>query len=223
MPIEFYERSALLKIGKVIGLVLRIDANTANGVRGRFARLCVQVNLDKPLIRKIYLGKLEQYMQYEDINALCFSCGRIGHKREACPYHIRENPKDMGTEQCHEPESKDNATPLDKGVEGKNEGYGDWMVVSRRKTSTKIAAKVLVLEVSNTAESSQAPSVNSTSRTVGLDKIDGKRKASHLIPSDTLKEADKTYRSSRRNSGPTKSVGEAAGNGNAKLKAKYLV
>lgn len=60
LPIEFYEPLALLKIGKAIGLVLRIDANTINGVRGRFTRLCVQVNLDKPLIRMIYIGKLEQ-------------------------------------------------------------------------------------------------------------------------------------------------------------------
>ena len=72
LPIEFYEPSALLKIGKAIGPVLRIDANTANGVRGRFARLCEQVNLDKPLIRKLYLGKIEQFMQYEGINALFF-------------------------------------------------------------------------------------------------------------------------------------------------------
>ena len=78
--IEFYEPLALLKIGKAIGLVLRIDANTVNWVRGRFAHMCVQVNLDKPLIRKIYIGKIEQCVQYEGINALCFSCGRIGHR-----------------------------------------------------------------------------------------------------------------------------------------------
>ena len=59
MPIEFYEPNALLKIGKAIGLILRIDSHTANGERGRFARLCIEVNLDKPLVRKLYLGKLE--------------------------------------------------------------------------------------------------------------------------------------------------------------------
>lgn len=59
LPIEFYEHNALLKIGRAIGPILRIDANTTNGVRGRFARLCVQVNLDKSLVKTIFLGKLK--------------------------------------------------------------------------------------------------------------------------------------------------------------------
>ncbi|KAK9994007.1 hypothetical protein SO802_023710 [Lithocarpus litseifolius] len=179
LPIEFYKPSALLKIGKAIGPVLRIDANTANGVRGT--------------------------------NALCFSCGRIGHKREACPYHIRETPKDVGTEQSLTPDKNGNDTPLDKGVEGKKEDYGDWMVVSRRKPSNKNTAKLIGLGVSYTAESSQAPSCNSGSRMLGHDKTEGKRKACHLMPSDKLRGADKTFTSNRRNAGPTKNVGDAEG------------
>ena len=46
----------LRKIGEVIGPVLKIDAHTANGARGRFARLCVQVNFDKPLIKTVKIG-----------------------------------------------------------------------------------------------------------------------------------------------------------------------
>ena len=75
LPIKFYEHNALLKIGRAIGPVLRIDANTANGVRGRFAHLCVQVNLDKPLVKTIFLGKLKQVIQYGGIGTLCFECG----------------------------------------------------------------------------------------------------------------------------------------------------
>ncbi|KAK9991264.1 hypothetical protein SO802_026249 [Lithocarpus litseifolius] len=98
LPIEFYEPSELLKIGKAASLVLRIDSHTANGEMGQFARLYVQVNLDKPLIRKIFLGKLAQSVLYEGINTLCFSCGRIGHKLESCPYTIREHPKEQNVE-----------------------------------------------------------------------------------------------------------------------------
>lgn len=71
LPIEFYEPNALLKIRRAIGPILHIDSHVASGVRGRFTRLCVQVNLDKPLIREVYLGKLVQNVQYEGINSLC--------------------------------------------------------------------------------------------------------------------------------------------------------
>nr|POE88721.1 hypothetical protein CFP56_39220 [Quercus suber] len=49
LPIEFYDRSVLKEIGNAIGPVLRIDAYTASGSRGNYARLCVQVDLEKPL------------------------------------------------------------------------------------------------------------------------------------------------------------------------------
>ncbi|KAK7857807.1 hypothetical protein CFP56_015899 [Quercus suber] len=90
LPIEFYETNAFLKIGRAIGPVLRIDSYTANGVRGRFARLCVQVNLDKPLLSTKHIGKIVQSIQYEGIKTLCFTCGRVGHKMEACPHVIKE-------------------------------------------------------------------------------------------------------------------------------------
>lgn len=50
LPIEYYEPSVLREIGQAVGPVLRIDAQTATESRGRYARICVQVNLDNPLI-----------------------------------------------------------------------------------------------------------------------------------------------------------------------------
>lgn len=73
--------------------MLRIDTHTATETRGRFARLCVQVDLDKPLIRIIKCGGLEHPVQYEDISSMCFSCGRVGHKAEGCLYRTRSPKK----------------------------------------------------------------------------------------------------------------------------------
>ncbi|KAL0010005.1 hypothetical protein SO802_005113 [Lithocarpus litseifolius] len=85
LPIEYYEPTILRKIGQSIGPVLRIDAHTISSSRGRCARLCIQVNLERPLIRKVMVGKLAIKVQYEGINSLCFACGRIGHLQEAYP------------------------------------------------------------------------------------------------------------------------------------------
>lgn len=51
LPIEYYEPSVLQDLGKAIGPVLRIDTHIAAEARGRFTRLCVQVNFDKPLVK----------------------------------------------------------------------------------------------------------------------------------------------------------------------------
>ena len=64
LPIEYYNAEALQLIGKAIGNVLRVDTFTASETRRRFARICVQVDVDKPLATAILIGRLEQQICY---------------------------------------------------------------------------------------------------------------------------------------------------------------
>ena len=68
LPIEFYNPIMLNNMGSTIGPMLHIDSHTFNGPRGRFARICVQINIDKPLINSIKIGKMVQPVQYEGIH-----------------------------------------------------------------------------------------------------------------------------------------------------------
>ena len=88
LPVEYYHKDSLLKIGNGLGPILRVDFNTATGTRGRFARICVQLDLEQPLIRTIRVGKLKLAVVYKGIGLLCFHCGRIGHRSEWCPHRI---------------------------------------------------------------------------------------------------------------------------------------
>lgn len=101
LPIDYFNSEALLQIGRSIGNVLRVDSHTAMETRGRFARICVQVNVDKPLVTAVLIGKFEQVVCYEGLQRLCFSCGRIGHRKESCPYTIRPGswPREVETEE----------------------------------------------------------------------------------------------------------------------------
>lgn len=62
------------------------DRKTEEAVRGRFARLCVEVDLTKPLLPKLWIGKHPQRIEigkhpqrieYEGLRMLCFQCGRF--------------------------------------------------------------------------------------------------------------------------------------------------
>ena len=86
---------------------------------------------------------------YEGIQKLCFSCGRIGHKVEACPYTIcKEMDKELKAPMEEDQESQiydagDESAVLQNlhgivthnaceatDVDGQ---YGPWMMVSRKR------------------------------------------------------------------------------------------
>ncbi|GKV21615.1 hypothetical protein SLEP1_g31576 [Rubroshorea leprosula] len=86
LPSEYYDHCSLHKIGNTVGALLRVDAHTAHHTRGQYARICVRVDLDKPLVKTVRLGKIRQKVAYEGIRGLCFSCGRIGHRKSECTF-----------------------------------------------------------------------------------------------------------------------------------------
>ena len=93
LSIEYYEVEVLKQIGNSIGKILRIDTHTVAEARRRFAWLCVQVDIDKPLVTNILIGGLHQPVNYKGVHRPCFSCGQIGHRRDACPYVLRSPTK----------------------------------------------------------------------------------------------------------------------------------
>ena len=57
LPIKLYERDVLWQIGEAIGRVLRIDTHTAVEAWGKYARLCIQIDTNKPLTNTIVIGR----------------------------------------------------------------------------------------------------------------------------------------------------------------------
>ncbi|KAK4286166.1 hypothetical protein QN277_002760 [Acacia crassicarpa] len=83
--LEYYDREALTIIGDRIGETIKVDLNTSNQLRGRFARICVLVNLKEQLMAGFRIDDEEYALEYEGLHLLCSECGIYGHVGEACP------------------------------------------------------------------------------------------------------------------------------------------
>ena len=56
LPIEFFHPDILRVVGNTIGTFLHIENITTLVAKGCFARICVQIDLDKPLMPHITIG-----------------------------------------------------------------------------------------------------------------------------------------------------------------------
>nr|POE89018.1 hypothetical protein CFP56_47319 [Quercus suber] len=105
-----------------------------------------EIDVNEPLVNTICLGRFEQAVMYEGIHSLCFSCGRLGHKVDGCPYTIRKEkepsiPSEEAQSLCsdkprgsHVDQPSSLAHPVvDVGESSEVDSqYGEWMVVRNR-------------------------------------------------------------------------------------------
>lgn len=84
LPLEYYEKDALFTIAKKVGKPIKVDFATDTVARGRYARVCIELDLSKALVTKIWVAKAWQGIEYENLNLVCFQCGMIGHRKEQC-------------------------------------------------------------------------------------------------------------------------------------------
>ncbi|XP_019224695.1 PREDICTED: uncharacterized protein LOC109206329 [Nicotiana attenuata] len=86
---EFYDTVILEKVGRKLGKLLKIDQCTSSTLRGRYARICIQVPLESLVETSVIIGDHRQSVIYEGDGTLCTSCGRICHTPLRCSYNQR--------------------------------------------------------------------------------------------------------------------------------------
>ncbi|MBA0699118.1 hypothetical protein Goari_000782 [Gossypium aridum] len=47
LPLEYFNE-VLIKVGKLVGRPIKLDSNTTYTTRGKFARICIEIDLSKP-------------------------------------------------------------------------------------------------------------------------------------------------------------------------------
>ncbi|KAI9126019.1 hypothetical protein K1719_003437 [Acacia pycnantha] len=85
LPMEFCTVEALGIIGNMIGKMIKIDRSTSIYDKGEFARICVEVDLQQPLLPAFTALGEDKQLVYEGLHLVCFRCGLYGHDRRDCP------------------------------------------------------------------------------------------------------------------------------------------
>lgn len=84
LPFELYNVQFLWRIGSALGTTLKADRLTSIHSRGKYSRICVEVDLAKPLASHMILRGHKLLIKYEGLHLICFRCGIYGHKADKC-------------------------------------------------------------------------------------------------------------------------------------------
>ncbi|XP_019173022.1 PREDICTED: uncharacterized protein LOC109168452 [Ipomoea nil] len=118
---EYYNIIFLRKLGNKIGRMLRVDQATSLVSRGHFARICVEVDMTKPLISKFKYKDKVRSVAYEGIHLVCFTCGIYGHAPDAYPKITKAPAKQAGVVETR-PDQVSEAP------------FGAWMIAPGRRS-----------------------------------------------------------------------------------------
>jgi hypothetical protein len=87
LNLVYYDERFLLAMASAVGKPIKVDTNTLKVERGRFARICVEVDLKEPVVGKVWLNGYWYKVEYEGLHIICSSCGRYGHHARHCTHH----------------------------------------------------------------------------------------------------------------------------------------
>ncbi|CAN1144206.1 hypothetical protein LINPERHAP2_LOCUS13974 [Linum perenne] len=117
LPLHFFNHLAVSRIGSYVGKTFRVDMATADGERAKYARVCVEIDLDKPLLGRYDIDGTIYKIVYESLETICVSCGHYGHLEQDC--HQESTPMSM-EDKAHTPPAPET-------------DHGGWMIAGRRE------------------------------------------------------------------------------------------
>jgi len=86
LPMELCNLPFLSRIGSTLGVMLKVD----DRLSGKYARICVEIDLDRRLVSNIMIRGHRVNLQYEGLDGICFCRGRYGHKKGNCVGRVNE-------------------------------------------------------------------------------------------------------------------------------------
>lgn len=87
-----------------MGQLLKIDTCTSLTLRGKYARLCIQIPLNSPVKDLIQIGNHVQKIINERDGILCTYCGKLRHVLRNCSDHTSLNNKNQSPSSSKQPQ-----------------------------------------------------------------------------------------------------------------------
>ncbi|XP_057746383.1 uncharacterized protein LOC130965636 [Arachis stenosperma] len=84
LNIWYYSEKAILNIARSLGKPIKVDLATKSAERGKYARVCIQIDLGQPVKRKIMVDGFEYNIEYENLHLICGKCNCFGHVTRDC-------------------------------------------------------------------------------------------------------------------------------------------
>ncbi|CAL2271910.1 unnamed protein product [Prunus armeniaca] len=133
LQLECFDVWALKRIGNLLGKLLKIDTLTTSQNRGKFARLCMEIDLTKPLEAFVQINHVWYNIEYEGLPEICYTCGFYGHKKESCELNKNTSAEKVGEGSgigAEESVGDDIVMEKEDDVENLR---GPWMIVQNRR------------------------------------------------------------------------------------------
>ncbi|KAL9830901.1 putative transcription factor interactor and regulator CCHC(Zn) family [Arabidopsis thaliana] len=122
IPLNLYYKSVLMGIAKGLGKPIKVDLTTLHFDRARFARICVEVNLAKPLKGTIMINGERYFVAYEGLSNICSFCGLYGHLVHSCPRGAVERTVNL-TPTTVAVRTTETVTPRENGSSQDEDGF----------------------------------------------------------------------------------------------------
>lgn len=103
LGMEYYDENVLFALASVVGKPIKIDTRTIDVARGKFERVCVEINLNQPVVGRFWFRENWFHVEYEGLHMLYKNCGIYGHLARNCPKKVVSSLAQL-------------AEPLSKGV-----------------------------------------------------------------------------------------------------------
>lgn len=74
----YYDEDVLFTLASAAGVPIKIDYNTLKVSRGKFVRVCVEIDLSKPMVGRVCMEGKWYRIEYEGLHIICSHGGCYG-------------------------------------------------------------------------------------------------------------------------------------------------